>query len=111
MKNWTRAGKERSIVSMDTNFPQQDRPPPPILSEKQGDLPEIEIPPPPNGGAKLPPPPSLPHRGEQERNASVLSAQTLLLPRRRKRFRTKVLLFSVVGFGVGMLVGIGFLLG
>lgn len=68
-------------------------------------MPEIEIPPPPGATAstveasfKLPPRPQR-------------HAHTLLLPRRRQGMRAKVLLFAVVGFGIGLLVGIAFLLG
>ena len=72
-------------------------------------MPEIEIPSPPGAaeGAvkanfKLPPTRS---------RRRTTSTHELLLPRRRKRFRAKVLLFSVIGFGIGILVGVGFLLG
>ena len=68
-------------------------------------MPEIEIPPPPGATAgtveasfKLPPRPQR-------------SAHALLLPRRRPGLRAKVLLFALIGFGIGLLVGIAFLLG
>ena len=108
-KNWTREGKERSMVSMVDSFTSHDRPPPPITKPRLDDLPEIEIPSPPGAaeGAvkanfKLPPTRS---------RRRTTSTHELLLPRRRKRFRAKVLLFSVIGFGIGILVGVGFLLG
>ena len=75
-------------------------------------MPEIEIPAPPGADAsiapaqiKLPPPPT------RRRPRTTPSTHELLLPRRKNRFRAKVLLFAVIGFGVGILVGVGFLLG
>lgn len=111
-KNWTGLGKERNIVGMVDSFTNHDRPPPPITNGRQDDLPEIEIPPPPDaveGAGKASFTRSLPPRRREGTRSS--SAQELLLPRRRRRFRTKVLLFSVIGFGLGILVGVGFLLG
>ena len=98
------------MVGMVDSFTSHDRPPPPITRPQQDDLPEIEIPPSPDAAAgavkasfKLPPPPRL--------RRSTARVHELLLPRRRQRWRAKVLLFSVIGFGLGILVGVGFLLG
>ena len=93
------------MVGMVDSFTTHDRPSPPITRPRQDDLPEIEIPPPPGASAgaaeasfKLPPRPQQP-------------AHTLMLPRRRQGLHAKVLLFAVIGFGIGLLVGIAFLLG
>ena len=53
---------------------------------------------------KLPPPPT-------HRRRRTASTHELLLPQRKNRLRAKALLFAVIGFGVGILVGVGFLLG
>ena len=114
-KNWTERGKERNLVGMVDSFSHHDRPPPPITRERQGELPEVEIPPPPNAAQAtacvelLPPPPSPPRRRRE--SSGVHSAHELLLPHRRQGLRAKIMLFIVIGFGVGILVGVGFLLG
>ncbi len=94
------------MVGMVDSFANRDRPPPPITRERQDELPEIKIPPPPNGGvarAHVALPPRARHR---------VSAHELLLPRRSKRlYITKVLLFAVIGLGLGILIGVGFLFG
>ncbi len=96
------------MVGMVDSFSGRDRRPPPVT--RQDDLPEIEIPLPPGAAkGKLPPRPQ--RRTELTRDEGVRSTHALLLPRRRRRLRGKVLLFSVIGFGLGILVGIAFLLG
>ena len=108
-KNWTRGSKERNILGMVDSFTSHDRTPPPItIDERQDDLPEIEIPLPPNEGTAQVHIKRPTTSGTRRRTAST---HELLLPRRRKRFRAKVLLFSVIGLGIGILVGVGFLLG
>lgn len=85
-----------------------DRPPPPVTIPSATDLPEIEIPAPASAAgerthdtAVLPPSPRRPTTKTHE----------LLVPRRRRRFLPKILLFSIIGFGLGILIGVAFLLG
>ena len=93
----------------DSNYLQQDRLPPPVVEARSpADLPEIEIPTPPNGDQRsVSTPPTLPPRSPRP----PLTKHELLLPRRKNRYLAKVLLFSIVGLGIGILVGVGFLLG